>query len=248
VSDDFYVGYDTRVPASARPIVRGAVVLAIVVELAVAAAILSGERPFATSNFAFGTTESFSGRVHLTPYPTLRLTAPDAGTGAVVALVVAPGKHGAEPLLREFDGRSVTLSGTRITRDGQLAIEVLPGSIFTSTRRDREESLSIDADLTTVRGEIVDGKCYLGVMNPGQGATHRDCAVQCIRGGLPPLLAAKTNHGRIIVYTLAMSDGGPINGAVASFVGRRVDVTGHVARADGELLLFADAAAIRSVK
>jgi hypothetical protein len=28
----------------------------------------------------------------------------------------------------------------------------------------------------TLTGEIVDSKCYLGVMNPGQGKVHRDCA------------------------------------------------------------------------
>jgi hypothetical protein len=28
-------------------------------------------------------------------------------------------------------------------------------------------------------GEIVDSKCYLGNMNPGNGKVRRDCAVRC---------------------------------------------------------------------
>src|SRR6266496_5186212 len=45
-----------------------------------------------------------------------------------------------------------------------------------------------DLGEVTVTGEIVDSKCYLGVMNPGQGKVHRDCAARCLSGGTPPLL------------------------------------------------------------
>jgi len=33
----------------------------------------------------------------------------------------------------------------------------------------------------------VDSKCYLGVMNPGSGKVHRDCAARCLSGGIPPI-------------------------------------------------------------
>jgi len=38
----------------------------------------------------------------------------------------------------------------------------------------------------TLVGEIVDSKCFLGVMNPGQLTTHRACAIRCISGGVRP--------------------------------------------------------------
>ena len=30
-------------------------------------------------------------------------------------------------------------------------------------------------------GEIADSKCWLGVMNPGEGTVHRDCARRCLK-------------------------------------------------------------------
>ena len=39
-----------------------------------------------------------------------------------------------------------------------------------------------------VKGEIVDPKCFFGVMKPGEGKPHKDCAIRCILGGIPPVL------------------------------------------------------------
>jgi hypothetical protein len=44
-------------------------------------------------------------------------------------------------------------------------------------------------------GEIVDSKCYLGNMNPGNGKVHRDCAVRCLSGGIPPVFATNDFNG-----------------------------------------------------
>jgi hypothetical protein len=43
----------------------------------------------------------------------------------------------------------------------------------------------------TLIGEIVDSKCYLGVMNPGALIPHRACAIRCISGGIPPVLLVR---------------------------------------------------------
>ena len=48
------------------------------------------------------------------------------------------------------------------------------------------------AERVMLRGEIVDSKCYLGVMNPGEGTVHRDCAARCLSGGLPPMLVVRS--------------------------------------------------------
>jgi hypothetical protein len=49
-----------------------------------------------------------------------------------------------------------------------------------------------------VRGEIVDSKCFLGVMVPGSGKTHKDCASLCLRGGIPPALYVRDQSGQIV--------------------------------------------------
>ena len=37
----------------------------------------------------------------------------------------------------------------------------------------------------TLKGELIDLKCYSSGMGGGRGEEHQDCAIQCIRGGLP---------------------------------------------------------------
>ncbi len=52
----------------------------------------------------------------------------------------------------------------------------------------------------TVTGEIIDTKCYLGGMMGGKGEAHKECAVACIKGGLPVgILEAKTGKVYIVV-------------------------------------------------
>ena len=76
-------------------------------------------------------------------------------------------------------------------------------------------------------GEIVDSKCYLGVMNPGRSKVHRDCAARCLRGGIPPMLVTAD-----ATYLLAGAEG-------ADFVGETVQVEGDVERSGDTLILRA---------
>jgi hypothetical protein len=90
----------------------------------------------------------------------------------------------------------------------------------------------------TLTGEIVDGKCHLGVMNPGEGPTHRGCAVQCIRGGAPPLLVATDTAGRSWRFLLTDRIGGAVGMRILDLVALPVRVTGQASRR-GDLLYLA---------
>ena len=69
-------------------------------------------------------------------------------------------------------------------------------------------------------GEIVDSKCFLGVMVPGSGKTHKDCASLCLRGGIPPALYVQDRAGHSSLLLLAGPSGEPI-GAQALQARRR---------------------------
>lgn len=241
MTDDFYVGYDTVVPPRSRRLVRGGIALVFGASLSIVAVVLVAERPFANSHFAFGESRPVSGHLVSRPYPTLVVEHSGAAEPSRI-LLVAPGKHGAAALTAPFEGRDVRLMGSLIDREGREAIEIEPGTITATvgTAAPVTEASEMDLGIVTLRGEIVDGKCYLGVMNPGEGATHRDCAVQCIRGGLPPLFAARDDAGRTQVFTLASADRAPVNGKAADLVGRPLEITGHAFRTGNELLLLAD--------
>jgi hypothetical protein len=53
---------------------------------------------------------------------------------------------------------------------------------------------------TTIKGEIIDTKCYLTGMMGGRGEEHKDCAIACVKGGLPVgILEEKTGKVYIVV-------------------------------------------------
>jgi hypothetical protein len=98
----------------------------------------------------------------------------------------------------------------------------------------------------TLRGEIVDSKCFLGVMNPGERTVHRDCARLCLRGGIPPMLLVRGAQGEEALVLLVSESGAPIGEQLADIAGQPVKVRGLLAR-DGEtLVLRADRARFTS--
>jgi hypothetical protein len=84
----------------------------------------------------------------------------------------------------------VRLQGQLIYREGGTMVEIAPGSITALNTVSANEPTTRDLGPATLTGEIVDSKCYLGVMNPGQGKVHRDCAARCLSGGIPPIFVS----------------------------------------------------------
>jgi hypothetical protein len=89
------------------------------------------------------------------------------------------------------------------------------------------------AELT---GEIVDIKCHLGVMNPGSGKVHRDCAVRCLSGGIPPGFLVRDRDGRERTLLLASRSGQPLVPRILSRVAEPVRLRGTLESIDGALI------------
>jgi hypothetical protein len=229
-------------PGIARFVRRA--VLTIGVAVPIAAGVLAiGHARLDGGTFDFGRPRQVSGVIATRPYPAIHLDRGDRDAGEsgrdTWALLVAPGKHGADSLVTAFDGARVTLEGTRIQRGDRLMFEVTPGSIARDGRAAASAANTASADasgadgaMVTLRGEIVDSKCHLGVMVPGEGKTHKDCASLCLRGGIPPALLVRDREGRSALLLLVMPDGGPVSqDAVVRLAGEPVEVTGAIARA-----------------
>jgi hypothetical protein len=99
---------------------------------------------------------------------------------------------------------------------------------------------------STLIGEIVGSKCYFGVMNPGTGKVHRDCAVRCIRGGLPPAFLVRNGDGEATVLLLQGSDGRQINQEVLDRVAEPLQIGGQVIRSGDTLILRAEPSTFRT--
>jgi len=103
------------------------------------------------------------------------------------------------------------------------------------------------ADPIAVKGEVVDSKCFLGVMVPGSGKTHKDCASLCLRGGIPPALFAHDRAGQSALMLLAGPSGEAIGARARHIAGEAVEMTGMLQRQGGWLVLRTDPNTWRAV-
>lgn len=233
--DEFFVGYLAQSPPGIARRVRRAVIVLALVAVAVAILLATSQRPFAAAFFDYGKPRTFTGLVTSDPEPTLWADKP--------YLLVAPGKHGAHQLVAPYEGKAVSLTGTLIHRanEAMIEIEAIEPSPLAPLPAYRPPERG-EGKKVTLAGEIVDGKCYLGVMNPGQGKAHRDCAVRCISGGTPPLLVVNDN-----VFVVTGPGGRDIHREILDVVAEPVEVQGTLSARGEQLILETERSAIRRV-
>jgi hypothetical protein len=214
--------------------------------LAVALILLFGQMPFASSVFEYGKVKKFEGIVEASPYPTLLVRRPgEVGRQDVYSryLLVAPGKHGADSLVRGLIGQRISLQGQLIYRDGRTMAEVVPSSIAVTENTLGSPEDVRDLGPVTLSGEIVDSKCYLGVMNPGQGKVHRDCASRCLSGGIPPLFI--TNDGKDQLLLVGLDGKALGRDALREFIAEPTTLHGELLQRGDDRLLRVDPQALR---
>jgi hypothetical protein len=169
------------------------------------------QRTYAASFFESGKKRMFDGVIEAAPYPTLVSSSPDAAhPNGLRYLLVADGKHGADSQVAAYVGKSVRLQGRLIYRDDQKMITLPGGSIAVLNDTPHNQAAPKNLGEFDLVGEIVDSKCYLGNMNPGNGKVHRDCAVRCLSGGIPPVFATNDFNGSPAVLLLTGPDQKPL--------------------------------------
>jgi len=249
-TDGFYIGWSSKAPDRAAAFTRRIVILLLIVAVAGAVTLAASQRTIGVATFEYGKKRSFQGVFWKDPYPHLAIERPGRGDGYGVSRypLVEPFKFGLSPALSvKFDGQRVILQGKLIYRDGQTIIELLPESLQGQGPAPRSgEAVSLGTH--TLRGEIVDSKCFLGVMNPGHLKPHRACAIRCISGGVPPVLLVRDRDGNALYLLLSGADGRTINREVLAMVAEPIEITGEVVRHDNLLLLKAEPAAYRVLR
>ena len=253
MNDEFYIGWEGSTAPGIGRFVRAVVALLFLVAIGLALAFAAAQHSIGVSVFEWSTVKKFSGVLKIDPYPHLLVPRPGA-TGArnnfSTYYLVAPFKFGLDRgKLSALDGKTVSLQGTLIYRGNQTMIEAVPDSIKVAGRQLPPpvgiETVSLGRQ--TFIGEIVDSKCCLGVMNPGQLIPHRDCAILCLSGGIPPILFVRQRIGPPIYLLLASADNQPVNQEVLDLVAEPVQITGEVERQGELLILRADPSTYRRV-
>jgi len=249
--EEFYIGWQNRAPVGIGSHVRKTVLFLLLVVLAMAFLLSLAQRTIGVAVFEWGTVRAFSGTLKWQPYPHLLVQRPGQQGGWSAYYLVAPFKFGLNAdSIQALDGKQVILKGTLIYRGNQTMVEAQPQSIKpVSAEATREtETKVVNLGRQTLFGEIVDSKCYLGVMNPGRLTPHRGCAVRCISGGIPPVLLVRQATGPPLYFLLVSSDGRPVNKQVLDMVAEPVEITGEVIR-QGELsILRADPSTYKRIQ
>lgn len=217
---------------SPRPIVRAAAAVLLFLAAAVALLLTSQQGPFDTSAFAFQQYRDYAGSITLWPAPTLL-------TKDGPFLLTRPGKFGVTPWVRPWDGHPVRLRGALSFSGSDRMLEIEPNSIQPAAAAVSPEP-EMSLGHVGLSGEIADGKCYLGVMNPGRGKVHRDCAVRCLRGGAPPAFLARDAGGSLRVMVLV-----GLGTEILDYVAEPVHLGGELRRRGPQLILIANRSTLR---
>ena len=249
--DEFYVGYLPQAPGGVAARTRVGVVLIFVAVVTIGLLLVNAQSRFDSSAFEFGIVTEHTGVVRETPYPTLEVDRPGRTEGASKTssyYLTRYGKRGAAALVEGLDGRKVRLRGSLIYRDDKTMLEIEAGSVEVVDEMIAARLPEIDLGQHTLVGEIVDSKCFLGVMKPGHLKAHRACAARCISGGVPPVLLVRDRDGMATYYLLVSEDGEPVNEQVLDLVAEPVEITGQVSRRGDLLILSADPASFRRIE
>lgn len=250
--DPFYVGYHPMAPTAIGRGVRLAVTCLALLGFGYGVTLSLSMNPEGPGVFEYGHPRTLHGQLREFPYPSLLVPGPgltDREAAYTRYLLVAAGKHGAQRLTAGHDGAWVELTGTRIARGGQEMLELAPDGLqetppAPNVRMGIPMPPPVSLGVETLTGEIVDSKCWLGVMKPATRGVHRGCASRCLSGGIPPLLLVRDTSGATTAQLLLLgADGQAAHERFKALVGRDVQLTGEVIR-DGDLLVMRVAAVV----
>jgi hypothetical protein len=215
-----YVGYLPLPPRHAR-MLRIAIPVALWVLLALNAVSVWAMRDPGSAAWNTDDTVTLTGRLvdHGAPV----LITDDGET----VLLTRDSKRG------PFDGPTregrVEATGFILVRHGRRMLEITQAESERVASRDVGEQLRRAFPSTTpitLRGEILDAKCYLGAMKPGDGKGHKACATLCIRGGVPAAIRIRTPSGAESIALVFGPGFTPFPETLLEYVGDAVECSG----------------------
>jgi hypothetical protein len=197
-TDEFFIGYLPKAPKKTASATRRVILILFVAMIGIIVITSVGQKEFSTATFEYGIVTPVDGYLFTKPVPHLQVPLGKDFSNEEIyqtVLLVGFGKAGAENFIfskysprKKEEGAKVRLTGSLIYGDGKSLLQVDEASNLQYLEgKPATSSLRVWEDKISVSGEIVDPKCFFGVMKPGEGKTHRSCAIRCIAGGIPPV-------------------------------------------------------------
>ncbi len=248
---DFFIGWLGKIPNSYQNSLRFFVPSLFIVSILLVVIISISTNKVRFSSYDYYKTLSFEGELLLKPFPMLRVLEMDKNRNPKVVLypLVNEGKFGADQSIETFLSQYpnekrvfVKIEAKIISRDGQVAMEI-------TDKKDNIQKIKLRTSIpdlvigqtrdTVLKGEIIDPKCYLGVMNPGEGKPHRSCAINCIKGGIMPAFISGNNKTKNY-YILIGKYGNKVNNEILFAVAEPIEIKGKVQKIDNWNILYID--------
>ena len=253
-NNEFYIGWMANAPKSFAKFVKKYLLVLLPAVIALAALLALSQKKFSTGNFEFGQLTNVKGIYFNGPVPCIKVVNGKdiwGNLSYITIPLIGYGKHGAEGIIADtekeknilLNEKEVVLKGTLLYNDGKTLLQIekndnpvikISSASVTSDLLPQKKDLGMQ----TVKGEIVDPKCYFGVMKPGEGKPHRDCAIRCILGGMPPMLAVKNENGEANYYLIVGPNGEKMNDAVKDFVAEPVSIEAKLVQYDDWIVMY----------
>lgn len=248
--DAFYVGY-LPTPRSLAVFCAIVVGLAFGASAVVAVAMVTGQANWGDASFQWGEGyQTETGILQVRPYPVLYLPPGEGFPDGRAIPLAGQGKRGVQQKAEALDGAAVDAGGILLRNGDDLMLQV-GGKVDLRPAEDPSAlggwagPAPVDLGETTLKGELVEAKCYLGAMRPGRGKVHKLCANLCLIGGIPPMLVVYRPDAPPLAILVADRDGGPLPERVLGVTSAYVEVSGRLERRADLLVLHVDPDAIR---
>ena len=197
----------------------------------------------------------FEGMYFDQPYPMLvfdKFYTPDQV--AQNALIVGPGKQGAQNIFERLEekhgrlnGKSIRLSGTLYTTDNKTLIELSQGA---------DALLAIERGYTypiqrtakkpiQLKGEIVNAKCWFTQQEIREGYYHKRCSKACIENCIPAVLKVENQGGNAFYLLETTTTGGQAE--IIDHIAKTVEINGEVNFQNGWSVLSLSENSIRLI-
>lgn len=257
---EFYIGWQPAAPNGVVKHIRKVVIALAIFIVAGGTALSLLQKKFSTANFEFGQLTAIKGIYYQFPVPSLKVVSSRNVFGQstyITIPLVGYGKFGAEGLISELEKerktslheKLVTFKGTLLYSDGKalLQIDKNDSPLVAVTNAPAKDLKPDIKELGTVQlnGEILDPKCYFGVMKPGHGKPHRDCAVRCIAGGISPVFWLRNSKGESQYYLILDENGRKMNAGLKDHVGEPLSLTAKAVRFNDWTILYTDKNSIK---
>ncbi|MEO8112427.1 MAG: hypothetical protein ABI594_20430 [Ginsengibacter sp.] len=255
-NSEFYIGWMPNAPGKFAKHVKKVVLVLGVLVITISIVLALSQKKFDTGNFEFGTLTEVKGILSKTPVPNLKIVSGKdiwGNPNYITAVLVGYGKHGADGIINDLeseykttlDKKEIIVKGTLLYNDGKLIIQIAAqdkplvriGEAVTSG--DLVPKIK-ELGVQKVRGEIIDPKCYFGVMKPGEGKPHRDCAIRCILGGISPLMHVVNDKGESNYYLVVGPNGEKMNESVQDYVAEPIELNARLVQYDDWIVMYVE--------